>query len=107
MEIVLNATLAGGVCIGACVDMLVDPFAAIIIGSGAGIVSAIGFAYLQGALKQTIGLHDTCGVNNLHGMPGILGGIISAIVAATASQNFKTKEAIAFTFPKVAKGRTF
>ena len=27
MEIVLNATLAGGVIIGACVDMIVDPFA--------------------------------------------------------------------------------
>ena len=107
MEIVLNATLAGGVIIGACVDMLVDPFAAIIVGGGAGIISAIGFAYLTGALKKTIGLHDTCGVNNLHGMPGILGGIISAIVAASASQTFKNKDAIPFTFPKVAEGRTF
>jgi len=89
MEIVLNATLAGGVCIGACVDMLVDPFAAIIVGSGAGIVSAIGFAYLTGALKNTIGLHDTCGVHNLHGLPGVLGGIVSAIVAGSATKPFK------------------
>jgi ammonium transporter Rh len=89
MEIVLNATLAGGVIIGACVDMIVDPFASIIVGGGAGIISAIGFAYLTGALKKTIGLHDTCGVHNLHGIPGILGGIISAITAATAVNTFK------------------
>ena len=41
MEIVLNATLAGGVIIGACVDMLVDPFAAIIVGGGAGFVGEV------------------------------------------------------------------
>jgi len=32
-------------------------------------------------------IHDTCGVNNLHGMPGILGAIISAISCALASKN--------------------
>merc|ERR1712072_564738 len=29
-------------------------------------------------------VHDTCGVNNLHGMPGILGGICGAISACVA-----------------------
>ena len=34
---------------------------------------------------KIIGLHDTCGVNNLHGMPGVLAGICGVIVAAFAS----------------------
>jgi ammonium transporter Rh len=33
-------------------------------------------------LQDKFGLYDTCGVHNLHGIPGILGGIVSAIVAA-------------------------
>jgi ammonium transporter Rh len=28
-------------------------------------------------------VHDTCGVQNLHGIPGFLGGILSAIVIAS------------------------
>lgn len=50
MEIVLNATIAGGVIIAACCEMITDPFASIILGSGSGIISALGFAYLSKAL---------------------------------------------------------
>ncbi len=31
-------------------------------------------------------LHDTCGVNNLHGIPGIMGTILSVIFAAMADE---------------------
>ncbi|CAB1340474.1 unnamed protein product [Coregonus sp. 'balchen'] len=60
-----NATLAGGVAVGTCADMDIGPFGAMIIGFVAGIP----------ILASNLGIQDTCGVHNLHGMPGILGGI--------------------------------
>ena len=62
MEVMLNSTLAGGVAIGACSDLVVTPGIAIIIGSGAGIISALGFSYLNKGLQKWTKLHDTCGV---------------------------------------------
>ena len=88
MEIVLNASLAGGVAIGSAADIIVSPFGAMIAGFITGAVSSFGFAYLSSFLRKTIQLHDTCGVLNLHGMPGIIGALIAAIVAARGQDNF-------------------
>jgi len=82
---VQNATLAGGVAVGTLADMAIAPYAAMIIGTVAGIVSTLGFEYLTPLLKK-IYLHDTCGVNNLHGMPGLISGIGGAILAAVATK---------------------
>jgi ammonium transporter Rh len=88
MEIVLNASLAGGVAIGSAADIIVMPFGAMLCGFVSGIISSLGFAYLSKYLQQKIGLHDTCGVLNLHGMPGLIGGFVSAIVASRGEGNF-------------------
>merc|ERR1712232_1206922 len=69
-----NATLAGGVSIGATAN-LVGPFGAIVVGSLAGLLSTWGF--VKGPFFSD---GDTCGISNLHGMPGIFGGIVSALV---------------------------
>ncbi|XP_078483673.1 rh type B glycoprotein [Ciona intestinalis] len=82
-----NATLAGGVAIGASADLIVQPFGALLVGSTAALVSTLGFRYLQPILQHNIKLHDTCGVHNLHGMPGILGSVVSAIVATIATKD--------------------
>lgn len=89
---VQNATLAGGVAVGTMADMPIQPYAAMLTGSVAGIVSTLGFEYLTPLLKK-IYLHDTCGVNNLHGMPGLISGIGGAIFAAFATKSsFETTD---------------
>jgi ammonium transporter Rh len=75
MEDVLNATLAGGVIIGTTADMMIAPWQPIFVGFLGGMVSSMGF---NGAFGFTF--HDTCGVNNLHGIPGILGGIAGVVM---------------------------
>ena len=82
MEDILNASLAGGVIIGAGSGVITNPAASLSIGFIGGVISTFGFIYLTGFLDKKFGLNDTCGVNNLHGIPGILGGISSAIVIA-------------------------
>lgn len=88
MEIVLNASIAGGVAVGSSADIIASPFGGMLIGFVSGAVSAFGYAYLSNFLREKINLHDTCGVHNLHGMPGVIGGLVSAIVASRGFDNF-------------------
>ncbi|KAL7888593.1 hypothetical protein AOLI_G00035670 [Acnodon oligacanthus] len=76
-----NATLAGGVAVGTCADMNIGPFGAMVIGVTAGIISTLGFKFLSPILASNLGIQDTCGVHNLHGMPGILGGLAGILAA--------------------------
>lgn len=46
MEVVLNATLAGGVAVGSASDLVVTGAISMVIGSIAGILSALGFLKL-------------------------------------------------------------
>ena len=48
-----------------------------IIGSIAGAISVIGFAVIQPRLQKLTGGIDTAGVHNLHGMPGVFGGLVA------------------------------
>lgn len=88
MEIILNASLAGGVVMGANADIIAKSYGAMLAGFCAGTVSSLGYAYLGPFLAKKINLHDTCGVHNLHGMPGVMGGLISAIIASRGLINF-------------------
>jgi len=76
---IANAALAGGVAIGSTCDLASFP-AAFIIGILAGALSTFGFAVLQSKIENLLKGIDTCGVMNLHGMPGLLGGIAAVFI---------------------------
>jgi len=80
---VQNATLAGGVAMGSSADVNMHPGTAICIGALAGFVSVFGYTKVQPYLANQWGLHDTCGVNNLHGMPSLIGAITVIIALAS------------------------
>lgn len=81
---VQNATLAGGVAVGSSSDLLVGPGGSILIGTIAGVISVLGYEYLSPWMERALRVQDTCGVHNLHGLPGLIGGITGAISCAAA-----------------------
>jgi len=74
---IANAALAGGVAIGSTCDVKGFFVQAFLIGIGAGIVSTFGFAVIQDKLQAVLKKTDTCGVLYLHGIPGLLGGLVA------------------------------
>ncbi len=83
---------------GSNADIIAKSYGAMLAGFLAGVVSSLGYAYLGPYLAKKINLHDTCGVHNLHGMPGLMGGIISAIVASRGLENFGSNYQKQFLF---------
>lgn len=53
------------------------------IGCIVGVVSVCGFHYLSPILTNKLRVHDTCGVHNLHGLPGLIAGIFGTPGAHT------------------------
>lgn len=78
---IANASLAGGVAIGSVCNTA-SPAEAIIIGIAAGAISTFGFAVVQSRLQKGLKIVDTCGVSNLHGIPGIFGGLVALIIVS-------------------------
>jgi len=76
---IANAALAGGVAIGATFDHATH-LEAMIIGLIAGGISTLGFAVFQAKQEKLHKIVDTCGVSNLHGIPGIFGGLAAIFV---------------------------
>lgn len=92
---IANAALAGGVAIGATCDHA-SHLEAMIIGLVAGAISTVGFAIFQSKQEKFHKIIDTCGVSNLHGIPGIFGGLAAIIVVDGLDASAQLK-AIAIT----------
>ncbi|XP_010186992.1 PREDICTED: ammonium transporter Rh type C, partial [Mesitornis unicolor] len=103
-----NATLAGGVAVGTSAEMMLTPYGSLIVGFISGIVSTVGYVYLTPFLESRLHIQDTCGIHNLHAMPGLIGGIVGAITAAAATEDVYGKEGFikAFDFTGVYQTRT-
>jgi ammonia channel protein AmtB len=68
-------------------DLITNPVFAIAIGALIGFISTIGFLKINPYLKEKISLSDTCGVHYLHGIPSIVGWLISIIAASYLNVN--------------------
>lgn len=83
---IANAALAGGVAIGSACSMA-NPGFAMVIGILAGTLSTVGYTIIQPRYEKIIYGTDSCGVHNLHGMPGVLGGLSAICITG----NFKAQ----------------
>ncbi|KAF2072402.1 hypothetical protein CYY_006294 [Polysphondylium violaceum] len=85
---VQNSALAGGVVQGCCAHMNLNPGGAIGMGFIVGVISVLGYVYLTPIITRKLNIQDTCGINNLHGIPGFI-GCIATVVAAQHGLNNK------------------
>lgn len=51
------------------------------------MLSSLSAASSQPILEEKLKIQDTCGIHNLHGMPGVLGAIVGAVTAALATKD--------------------
>lgn len=76
---IANSTLAGGVAVGSSARLDMTPGGALLLGMIVGAVSVYGYVNITPLIEEKLGIYDTCGVHNLHGMPSVIGGLASAI----------------------------
>ncbi|MBI9015204.1 MAG: ammonium transporter [Clostridiales bacterium] len=103
IEDIANAALAGGVAIGSVCNTT-TPGYAVLIGVAAGAVSTIGYTIIAPKVEKLIRGTDTCGVHNLHGLPGVLGGIFGIFISGTADiqlGGIVVTVVLAFVFGKI------
>uniref|UniRef100_A0A673C197 Rh family, C glycoprotein b n=1 Tax=Sphaeramia orbicularis TaxID=375764 RepID=A0A673C197_9TELE len=86
-----NSTLAGGVAVGTAAEFMLMPYGSLIVGF-------LLWHRLHPFMEKYLKIQDTCGIHNLHAMPGVIGGIVGAITAAAASESVYGTEGLINTF---------
>uniref|UniRef100_A0A672UWE1 Rh family B glycoprotein n=1 Tax=Strigops habroptila TaxID=2489341 RepID=A0A672UWE1_STRHB len=74
--LIQDAAVAAVAVMGMAGEMLVTPFGALIAGFLAGLIPPLGFRFLTPVLCSRLKIQDTCGVHNVHGLPGMLGAFL-------------------------------
>jgi ammonium transporter Rh len=103
MEHIQNATLAGGVAVGSAADLVLTPWLGLLIGFLTGIISVAGYCKATPFLRSKFNIRDTCGVLNLHLVPGLFGGIVGVISSAAAG-DVVFGDPVEVSFPARANG---
>lgn len=101
---VQNAALAGGVVVGTASEMMLTPFGALAAGCLAGAISTLGYKFFTPVLESKLKIQDTCGVHNLHGMPGVLGALLGALVTGLTTHE-AYGDGLQSVFPLIAQGQ--
>ncbi|XP_034388078.1 ammonium transporter Rh type B-like [Cyclopterus lumpus] len=85
MADIQNVTLAGGVTVGASVDMMISPVAAYALGIMGCTACFFGYKYMTPFMARHMRIQDQCGIHNLHGLTGLISSTagICAILLAT------------------------
>jgi ammonium transporter Rh len=71
--------LCGAIGAGSCLGLIVNPAGCMLLGAISGAVCVIGNNYLSAYLEREWRIFDTFGIHNVRGLPGIMGGLASAI----------------------------
>ncbi|XP_056131050.1 rh50-like protein [Lampris incognitus] len=86
MADVQNVTLAGGVTVGASVDMMISPAAAYALGMMGCSACMLGYKYLSPFLAHRLKIQDQCGIHNLHGLTGLISCTAGIVAILTATE---------------------
>ncbi|CAL9702629.1 unnamed protein product [Knipowitschia caucasica] len=86
MADIQNVTLAGGVTVGASVDMMITPAAAYALGMAGATVCMLGYKYFSPFLARHCRIQDQCGIHNLHGLTGLISCVAGICAILWASE---------------------
>lgn len=86
MADIQNVTLAGGVTVGASVDMMISPVAAYSLSIMGCTACFFGYRYLSPFLAQYMKIQDQCGIHNLHGLTGLISSLAGICAILLASE---------------------
>ncbi|XP_051788808.1 rh50-like protein [Erpetoichthys calabaricus] len=87
MSDIQNVTLAGGVTVGATVDMMVTPACAFALGVVGCCACMLGYKYLTPFMATKLKIQDQCGIHNLHGLTGLISTLAAIIAILMANED--------------------